>query len=103
MAHNIASLRCGAARGEPWRYRLLRGLRQHMLAKTWHHLLGHELHRLSLPIPVGTEPIDAGHQERTEGPDLLAERDQLVEHGLARAVEHAAVDDRLGVCLSSGH
>ena len=80
-----------------------RGLREHVLAEFRHDLLGHELHRLGAPRLRSARPVEAGHQQRAERPDLVAEGDKLVEHGLGRAVEDAAFGDGLGGRLLVGH
>src|ERR1700733_154982 len=74
-------------------HRLFRRLRYRVLAKFPHHFLGEEPHRIALPRFVRSAPVEPGHQQRAERADFLAEGDELVEHGLRRAVEHAAFGD----------
>ena len=58
----------------------LRRARQHVLAEFRHHLVGEKAHGLALPRRVRSAPIEAGHEQGPERANLLAERDQLVEH-----------------------
>jgi len=64
----------------------LRGLRRDMLMELRHDLLRHQLHCLALGGLVWPEPVEAGHEQRTERPDFVAEGDQLVEDRFCRAV-----------------
>src|SRR5262245_46365821 len=71
---------CTGIMNSPIRIWLLRGLRLRcdVLAEFRHHLLGEQPHRFALPVRVRASPVDAGHQQRAERSDPLAEGNELV-------------------------
>src|SRR5262245_61142317 len=54
------------------------------------HLLGHQLHRA--PAERGIDPIHAGIDDLAEIADLLSQRQQLIDHLVDAAVDHAVVE-----------
>ncbi len=74
-----------------------------MLAEFRHHVVRQQAHRFALPRRIGAAPIEAGHQQGAERAHLLAEGDELVEHGLRRAVGHACARDDLRCRFLIGH
>src|SRR5262249_16699206 len=59
-----------------------------------HHLLRHQLHRA--PRELRIHPVVAGGVGRAERADLLAEREQLLDHAVHRAGDDQARRHRLG-------